>query len=77
MRMGLREDGPSVAVVGVTGAVGQEFLSVLNDRDFPYRSLRLLASKRSAGKQMTFEVGVNIAYWTIVGTKWGPYLSFY
>lgn len=55
VRMGLREDGPSVAVVGVTGAVGQEFLSVLNDRDFPYRSLRLLASKRSAGKQMTFE----------------------
>ncbi|KAK6146697.1 hypothetical protein DH2020_020566 [Rehmannia glutinosa] len=48
--MSLKEDGPSVAIVGVTGAVGQEFLSVLSDRDFPYRSLKLLASKRSAGK---------------------------
>ncbi|XP_075480399.1 uncharacterized protein LOC142521093 [Primulina tabacum] len=55
VRMSLREDGPSVAIVGVTGAVGQEFLSVLSDRDFPYRSLVLLASKRSAGKTMTYE----------------------
>lgn len=53
--MSLREDGPSVAVVGVTGAVGQEFLSVLSDRNFPYRSIKMLASKRSAGKEMTFE----------------------
>ena len=53
--MGLREDGPSVAVVGVTGAVGQEFLRVLSDRDFPYRNIRLLASRRSAGKRLTFE----------------------
>lgn len=55
VRMSLREAGPSVAVVGVTGAVGQEFLRVLSDRDFPYRSLRLLASSRSAGKRITFE----------------------
>lgn len=55
IRMSLRDDGPSVAVVGVTGAVGQEFLSVLSDRNFPYRSIKLLASKRSAGKEMTFE----------------------
>ncbi|KAJ8435384.1 hypothetical protein Cgig2_006732 [Carnegiea gigantea] len=55
IRMSLREDGPSVAVVGVTGAVGQEFLSVLFDRNFPYRSINMLASKRSAGKEMTFE----------------------
>ncbi|URE46117.1 aspartate-semialdehyde dehydrogenase [Musa troglodytarum] len=55
VRMGLREDGPSVAVVGVTGAVGQEFLRVLSDRDFPYRNIRLLASRRSAGKRLTFE----------------------
>lgn len=53
--MSLRQDGPSIAIVGVTGAVGQEFLSVLSDRDFPYRSLKLLASKRSAGKSQTFE----------------------
>lgn len=53
--MSFQESGPSVAVVGVTGAVGQEFLSVLSDRDFPYRSLKLLASKRSAGKSISFQ----------------------
>ncbi|XP_010276257.1 PREDICTED: uncharacterized protein LOC104611043 [Nelumbo nucifera] len=55
VRMGLKEDGPSLAIVGVTGAVGQEFLQVLSDRDFPYRNIRMLASKRSAGKKLTFE----------------------
>ncbi|XP_061345109.1 uncharacterized protein LOC133290963 [Gastrolobium bilobum] len=55
IRMSLRENGPSIAVVGVTGAVGQEFLSVLSDRDFPYRSIKMLASKRSAGRRLTFE----------------------
>ncbi|GMI99820.1 hypothetical protein like AT1G14810 [Hibiscus trionum] len=55
VRMSLQESGPSVAVIGVTGAVGQEFLSVLSDRDFPYRSLKLLASKRSAGKSISFQ----------------------
>ncbi|CAM6127972.1 unnamed protein product [Calypogeia fissa] len=54
-RMGLTESGPTVAIVGVTGAVGQEFLSVLASRNFPYSSLKLLASKRSAGKHVTFE----------------------
>ncbi|XP_021909760.1 uncharacterized protein LOC110823631 [Carica papaya] len=55
VRMSLQESGPSVAVVGVTGAVGQEFLSVLSDRDFPYRSIKMLASKRSAGRRIAFE----------------------
>ncbi|KAI3873881.1 hypothetical protein MKW98_001530 [Papaver atlanticum] len=55
VRMALKADGPSIAVVGVTGAVGQEFLSVLSDRDFPYRSIKMLASKRSAGKHQEFE----------------------
>ncbi|KAH9621575.1 hypothetical protein KSS87_023495 [Heliosperma pusillum] len=54
-RMSFTQDGPTLAVVGVTGAVGQEFLSVLSDRDFPYRSIKMLASKRSAGKEVTFE----------------------
>lgn len=53
--MSLQETAPSLAVVGVTGAVGQEFLNVLSDRDFPYRSIKMLASKRSAGKQLTFQ----------------------
>ncbi|KAK9222987.1 hypothetical protein WN944_011429 [Citrus x changshan-huyou] len=55
VRMSYQESAPCVAVVGVTGAVGQEFLSVLSDRDFPYRSIKMLASKRSAGKQLSFQ----------------------
>lgn len=46
---------PNVAVVGVTGAVGQEFLSILEERKFPFRSLRVLASSRSAGKKVPFK----------------------
>ncbi|MCC7205423.1 MAG: aspartate-semialdehyde dehydrogenase, partial [Phycisphaeraceae bacterium] len=45
---------PSVAIVGVTGAVGQEFLAVLEQRRFPFGQLKLLASARSAGKKQTF-----------------------
>ncbi len=44
----------NVAVVGATGAVGQEFLTVLAERDFPIRNLKLLASARSAGKTIQF-----------------------
>jgi aspartate-semialdehyde dehydrogenase len=44
----------NVAVVGVTGAVGQEFLNVLAERNFPIRHLKLLASARSAGKSVSF-----------------------
>jgi len=44
----------NVAVVGVTGAVGQEFLTVLAERNFPIKNLKLLASARSAGKQEAF-----------------------
>jgi aspartate-semialdehyde dehydrogenase len=44
----------NVAVLGATGVVGQEFLSILEERRFPMKSLRLLASPRSAGKTMRF-----------------------
>lgn len=44
----------SIAVVGVTGAVGQEFLTVLAERKFPFTSIKLLASARSAGKKIDF-----------------------
>ena len=44
----------NVAVVGATGAVGEEFLRILEERKFPIKELRLLASKRSAGKKMRF-----------------------
>ncbi|RME92834.1 MAG: aspartate-semialdehyde dehydrogenase [Candidatus Hydrogenedentota bacterium] len=44
----------NIAIVGATGAVGLEFLSVLEKRDFPVGDLKLLASPRSAGKELTF-----------------------
>lgn len=47
--------GKKVAIAGVTGAVGQEFLSILAERDFPMDSLRMLASSRSAGKQIEYK----------------------
>jgi aspartate-semialdehyde dehydrogenase len=40
----------TVAIVGATGAVGQELLQLLHDRNFPMAALRLFASARSAGK---------------------------
>ena len=46
--------GYHVAVVGATGAVGQEMLSILEERRFPVKTLRLLASKRSVGKFFSF-----------------------
>jgi aspartate-semialdehyde dehydrogenase len=44
-----------VAIVGATGAVGVEFLRCLDARKFPLKELRLLASARSAGKEMDFK----------------------
>jgi len=47
--------GCNLAIAGVTGAVGQEFLQILAERDFPFDSLRMLASSRSAGKTIEFK----------------------
>jgi len=47
--------GVNVAIVGATGAVGEELLVVLAERKFPIQSLRLLASARSAGKTLEFQ----------------------
>lgn len=44
-----------VAIVGVSGAVGQEFLQVLEERNFPLDELVLFGSARSAGKEYTFK----------------------
>ncbi|MBI4083089.1 MAG: aspartate-semialdehyde dehydrogenase [Candidatus Lambdaproteobacteria bacterium] len=46
--------GYHVAVVGATGAVGQEMLAVLQKRRFPVRTLTLLASPRSKGKRLRY-----------------------
>jgi aspartate-semialdehyde dehydrogenase len=48
-----------IAVLGATGVVGQEILSVLEQRHFPVTSLRPLASARSAGRTVTFR-GSNV-----------------
>ena len=45
----------NVAIMGATGAVGQEILSILEERNFPLQSLKLLASERSAGKEFKFK----------------------
>ena len=46
--------GFNVAVVGATGAVGEQIVSILEERSFPVKSLKLLASGRSEGKKMMF-----------------------
>ena len=44
----------NVAIVGATGAVGQEFLDLMAERQFPFAELRLLASSRSDGKKINY-----------------------
>lgn len=46
---------PNIAIVGATGAVGQEFIKILAERNFPVNELKLLATKRSAGKQILWQ----------------------
>ena len=45
---------PVIAIAGSTGAVGQELLDLIEERNFPFADLKLLASARSAGKKQTF-----------------------
>ncbi|BBB93122.1 MAG TPA: aspartate-semialdehyde dehydrogenase [Methylomusa anaerophila] len=42
----------NVAILGATGAVGREFIKLIEERNFPYNELKLLASERSAGKEI-------------------------
>ncbi|MGB7248933.1 MAG: aspartate-semialdehyde dehydrogenase [Phormidesmis sp.] len=48
-------DSYNVAVLGATGAVGTELLQLLEERNFPIRTLKLLASSRSVGKTLPFK----------------------
>ncbi|MCG6552179.1 MAG: aspartate-semialdehyde dehydrogenase, partial [Candidatus Magnetominusculus sp. LBB02] len=43
------------AVVGATGAVGHEMISILQERNFPVETLRLFASERSEGKKIEYK----------------------
>jgi aspartate-semialdehyde dehydrogenase len=45
----------NIAVVGITGAVGQQIIRLLSERNFPINQLKLLASKRSAGSTIVFK----------------------
>ena len=48
------KNDPVVAIAGVTGAVGAEFIATMDRRGFPVRKLKALASARSAGKTVSF-----------------------
>ncbi|MBQ3032824.1 MAG: aspartate-semialdehyde dehydrogenase [Deferribacterales bacterium] len=45
----------NIAIAGATGAVGETFLQILEERNFPIGNLKLLASSRSVGKKMCFK----------------------
>lgn len=73
----------TVAVIGATGAVGQEIVRLLLARRFPFRHLRLFASPRSAGKKIqgipieTLETleGIDLAFFcagSTVSKEWIP-----
>jgi len=51
----MKKDSYNIAIVGATGAVGQEMMEILKERNFPINELRLLASKRSAGKELEYD----------------------
>ena len=46
--------GIKVSIVGATGNVGREFLSIIKERKFPIDELFLLASSKSEGKKLSF-----------------------
>ena len=79
----------NVALVGATGAVGAEFLQLLESRDFPLGELRLLASSRSAGTTIRFKDqdivvqeltetsfdGIDIAFFSAGGSRSKQYAA--
>ena len=46
---------PNVAIVGATGLVGRTFLKVLEERNFPFENIYMMASTKSAGSKITFK----------------------
>ncbi|MCY3569992.1 MAG: aspartate-semialdehyde dehydrogenase [Chloroflexi bacterium] len=54
----------TVALVGATGVVGAEFLRCMEERDFPVKELRLLATKRSEGRELTFRSKTHVVHET-------------
>ena len=62
----------TVALVGATGVVGAEFLSCMEERDFPVAELRLLATKRSEGRELTFRGQTHIVHETTTTPSTAP-----
>lgn len=54
----------TVALVGATGVVGAEFLKCMEERNFPVKELRLLATKRSQGRELTFRGETHVVHET-------------
>lgn len=50
----MKKESYNIAIAGATGAVGQEMMDILIERKFPINELRLLASNRSAGKELEY-----------------------
>ena len=77
-----------VAIVGATGAVGREMLRCIFQFNFPFESIKLLASSRSAGKVVEFEnykftveeltedsfEGIDVAFWSAGGSISAKYM---
>lgn len=51
----MKKGGYNIAIVGATGAVGQEMMEILQERNFPVKEIKLLASERSAGKELEYK----------------------
>lgn len=43
---------PNIAILGASGAVGKEFIKLIQDRNFPFNEIKLLASEKSAGTKV-------------------------
>lgn len=79
-----------IAIVGATGAVGREMLRCVFQFNFPFESIKLLASARSAGKELEYEghkfiveeltensfEGVEVAFWSAGGSISAKYMPY-
>lgn len=67
----------NIAIVGATGAVGQELLKVIEERKLPFQSMKMLASARSAGKEIEYQGKTYIVEETTLDSFQGVDLAFF
>lgn len=79
-----------IAIVGATGAVGREMLRCVFQFNFPFESIKLLASARSKGKEIEYEghkfiveeltensfEGIEVAFWSAGGSVSAKYMEY-